>query len=67
MTIDLNMLQGYKTYLGIAIAILAVLAVKFLGITIPGMTVDPNNWVTTIWELIMVGFGRSAIAKVETP
>ena len=67
MNIDLSALQGWKTYIGVGIAILAVLAVHFLQIKIPGMTVDDSNWLATVWELVMLAFGRSALAKVGAP
>ena len=67
MNIDLSALQGWKVHIGVAIAIAAVIATALLGVKIPGVQVDAGNWVNTVWDLLMISFGRSALAKVGVP
>ena len=67
MTALLASMSGYKTYIASGLGIIVILAVHFLGVTIPGVTLDSNNWMTDIWSLVLVITGRSAIATVATP
>jgi hypothetical protein len=61
----LQQLDGYKTYIAIALGAVVVLANAFLGVSIPGVTLDKSNWLQDLWALVLLATGRSAIAKVR--
>lgn len=57
-------LNGNKTYLAVAVGIIVVLANAFLGVPIPGVSLDKATWMQDLWTLILVATGRSAVAKI---
>lgn len=58
-------LRGKKTYIALVLGALVVLANKFLGVEIPGVALDPNDWMTNIWALVLGATGRAAVSKVS--
>ena len=58
-------IDGYKVYIGIALAIVVILAQHFAGISVPGVPDPGASWGQSIWELIMGAFARSAVAKIS--
>lgn len=62
----LSKFSGYKCYLGIAAAALALIA-HAAGATIPGVMVDDGAIMQNLWLLFMGAATRSAIAKVAGP
>ena len=58
-------IEGYKVYLGIALAILVILAQHFGGIAVPGVPDPGASWLQSIWALIMGAFARSAVTKIS--
>ena len=53
-------IDGYKTYLVLAVGALVVLANHFIG-PIPNVTLNSANWLTDLWTLVLGGAARSAI------
>lgn len=60
----LGALNGYKTYLLLAAAAIAIIANHFSPGSIPGMTLDPANWVNDLWKVALGGGFRSALGKL---
>ena len=65
ITIPSFNLAGKKTYLSVALGIAVILANHFLGISIPGVQLNDAEWMTNIWQLILVATGRSAMTAVS--
>lgn len=59
-------LDGYKTYLIVAVMILGVFAEKIVGIDIPGFDVADDQWLAIILGALGIGTLRSGVSKVET-
>lgn len=55
-------LSGKKTYLIAGIGVAALVAVNLFGVTIPGMSPDPD-WVIRCMELLGLGTLRAGVAK----
>ena len=64
MNAFLESISGHKTYIAVAIGILVVLANAFLGVPIPGVSLDKTTWMQDLWTLILIATGRSAVAKI---
>ena len=54
-------MQGKKTYVLLAIGALTILANKFLGIEIPGVDINPDNWMQDLFALGVGGTIRNGI------
>ena len=52
--------KGYKTYIGIGLTILVILAVNVLGVTVQGFAASPD-WMNQIFNLATAAFFRSAL------
>jgi len=60
--------DGKKTYIGLAIGMITI-ALNHFGWwpnSLVPLTLDPNEWLNQEWTLVMVAFGRDAVAKVKT-
>lgn len=55
-----DFLKGKKTYLGLAVGAVVVLAHK-AGIPMPGVQVDDQQWLTNLWQIVLVGFARHGL------
>lgn len=64
----LTMVNGKKTYLLVAIGALFVVANGLLGTAgtplIPGLGLNPANWINDLFSLFLVATGRSALDKI---
>jgi len=60
MTDILSKVDGYKTYILLAVGILMVLVNHFVG-PIPNVNLNSANWLTDIWTLALGGAARSAL------
>ena len=60
----LSFMNGYKTYAGAGLGILAILANQH-GMSIPGIELDPQNWLSDIFKMLMLMTARHAIAKIR--
>ena len=63
MTIITQVLRGRKTYGLLAFGAAAVLLNKFAGLQIPGIEVDPQNWLETLFLFGVGGTIRAGITK----
>ena len=61
MTNILEMLQGKKTYIIVAIFIVCVLVERFGGLDIPGFTVG-DDWLGQVMAMLGLGTIRAGIA-----
>lgn len=59
----LQAVDGYKTYILCAVGIVVVLVNHFVG-QVPGTSPDSANWLDSIWTILMVAAGRSAVNKI---
>jgi hypothetical protein len=58
-------IDGYKTYIGLAIGAAAVIANK-AGIPMPpGVTLDANQFGVDLWAIMIGAAARHGIAKTE--
>lgn len=57
----LEMLQGKKTYIIVAVFVLCVLIERFAGIDIPGFTVG-DDWLGQVLAMLGIGTLRAGIA-----
>lgn len=62
-----TLVDGRKVYIGIGVAAVALVVHATLGVNIPGVQVDDANIVQDLWNLAMIGAGRSAIGKFINP
>lgn len=53
-------LTGYKTYIALALGAITLIAVNVFGVSIPGMSPNPD-WVQTLLALAAGGGLRAAI------
>lgn len=65
MTALTTLLNGNKTYLACALGALVIIANHF-GVQITGVTLDPNNWLNDLWNVVLIAAARSAAKKIET-
>ena len=63
MTIITQVLRGRKTYGLLAFGAAAVLLNKFTGLTIPGVEIDPQNWIESLFALGVGASVRAGITK----
>jgi hypothetical protein len=64
MEIGMSFLNGYKTYIVVAIFMLGVLAEVFLGLDVPGF--DPGeNWLEYVMAALGMGALRNGVAKAQ--
>ena len=59
----MKMLAGKKTYGLLAFGAAAVLLNKFTGLTIPGVEIDPQNWIESLFALGVGASVRAGITK----
>ena len=59
----LKMLSGKKTYGLLAFGAAAVLLNKFTGLNIPGVEIDPQNWIESLFALGVGASVRAGITK----
>jgi hypothetical protein len=62
----LKQIDGRKTYIGLAIGAVALIA-HAAGVDIPGLKVDDSAILTNLWLIFMAAVGRSAVAKIVSP
>lgn len=60
----LTYLSGKKTYLTLALGAGVVLANHFGYLPSGSVGLDPNNWLTDLYALLVTGTFRSAITKI---
>jgi hypothetical protein len=58
----MEFLQGKKTYIIVAVSVLAIVAEKFLGIDIPGFEVG-EDWLGGLLTMLGLGTLRAGVAK----
>lgn len=65
MTSILAKVNGYKTYILCTLGIIVVVVNHYFG-PIQGVSVgtDDKNWLDTIYQLLLVMAGRSAVNKI---
>lgn len=61
-----DLINGHKTYILAVIYAIVVLVNHFIG-PVPGVTLDPNNWIQELGLAAGIAAGRSAIKKSEPP
>lgn len=67
MSTILTTINGYKTYILCALGVLIILVNHFVG-QVPGTPSDSPDWLSQIYQLLLVATGRSALSKMkETP
>ena len=54
-------MHGYKTYTLLAAGALIILAEKFLGLELPGVDINPDNWMQDLFALGVGGTIRNGI------
>ena len=54
-------MSGKKTYFLLAAGALVILANKFLGIELPGVEINPDNWLQDLFALGVGGTLRNGI------
>jgi hypothetical protein len=59
----LQSVDGYKTYIALAVGAVVVIVNHF--VPLPNVTLDPSNWLTDLFQLALVATGRSAVTKVQ--
>lgn len=59
------LLDGNKTYIAAVLGAAVILA-NHAGIHIPGVQLNPNDWLNQLWDVVLLVTGRSALKKVET-
>ena len=58
-----HIFSGKKTYIALAVGVFVVLINKFLGIEIPGVVLNPQDWLSYIWMFATGTALRAGIAK----
>lgn len=56
----LKSIDGYKTYILLALGVVMVLVNHFVA-PIPNVNLNSANWLTDLWELLLGGAARSAL------
>lgn len=56
----MNALKGYKTYIGLGLTIIVMVAVNVFGISVTGFASD-SDWMKSVAELVIAGFFRAGM------
>lgn len=61
--------NGNKTYLSLAAGALVIVANHYglLPANMVPQNLNPGNWISDLYTVVVVGFFRSAMKKLETP
>lgn len=57
-------LEGKKLFIACVAGGAAILVNHFI-VAIPGLNLDPNNWLTDLWGLVILAFGGAKVNRVE--
>ena len=61
-----KMFAGKKTYILLAVGAMYVFANKFLGVSIPGVEINPQDWLADLFMLGVGGTMRAGVSKMQS-